>query len=522
MIAIDTEDDSRGTPNLFAAVSDDGSYYTRSRLDFLLYLSQQRGDVWATNLEYDLVNVFGDSIPEVGLRFSRNALISAKWKGLRFLDTVRHVPASVKALGEWTDLPKMERDGSPEYCVRDAAITRRGALEVCRLYRELGLERPAGTLASSALRLWRQRWSRSGELRLPQDRVLGIAERAYYGGRTEVFHAGEFRNVAGTDMASAYPWAMTHGPFPIPWGLYRESRTLRRLGFYRVKVSLPRAAPFGTLPYRSADGNVYPRGSWEGYYTGLELEAHLAHGGTILQVVEGVTFPFTCLPFGKYIADLFRVKHTSRGLRRTHAKLLLNGLYGKFGERGGRTVAVPQAVWEDMKPRPRDTRLGLGLALYTLDTPPPPWGNVVWAALVTARCRVRLLAELHHLREAGCTPLYCDTDGIYYLGGFRYPQKAANVGGWEDRGHYSRMTIRGKKEYGIKRAGEPWTWYAKGVPFAAREEYVRNGVASFVRPNRLRESLRLGKAPNVWEDREKRRKRVLDPGPVPPYTLRES
>jgi hypothetical protein len=29
----------------------------------------------------------------------------------------------------------------------------------------------------------------------------------------------------------------------------------------------------------------------------------------------------------------------------------------------------------------------------------------------------------------------------------------------------------------------------------------------------------LGTVPNVWEEREKVRKRVLDPGEVPPYTL---
>jgi len=534
MVAIDTEDNSRGTPTLFCAISDTGSYTTRNRLDFLHYLMNQKGqDIWATNLEYDLVNVFGDYLPEVSLRFGHSALISARWKGLRFLDTLRHVPASVAQLGEWVGRPKLKFDpNSAAYCLNDAAITRDAVKQVASIYHDLGIEKPSGTLPATAIKIWRATWPEGARAQLPIPPVMDAAREAYYGGRVECFEVGEFRNVSAIDMSSAFPWAMITEPFPIPWGpvkRWKGGDAIEKTGFYRVRSGLEFRGGAGSLPFRGDDGLVFPFGEWEGTYTGIEILAHLQMGGRAT-VQGGFSFIQQGVPFRNYVDRLWTWKSRAQGVRRQVTKLLLNGLYGKFGERGDRTVVTRLEDYRNHLPRSLDTRLSLGMAITTVPGPPPPWANVVWAALVTARCRVRLLQELHKLRSQGARVLYVDTDGIFFIeppgSKIHYPEKASKPGDWESRpspgpdGLWD-LDILGKKEYATRPAGSkgPWEYHAKGVPYAARETYIRNGHAEFERPNRLRESIRRGKQPNVWEPRTKDRRKILTKGKVKPIIL---
>jgi len=526
MIAIDTEDNSKGTPTLFCAVSDVGSYTTRHRLDFLHYLMNQKGqDVWATNLEYDLVNVFGEFLPEVKLRFGHSALISATWKGVRFLDTLRHVPASVAQLGEWVGRPKLKFDpNNAAYCLNDAAITRDAVKHVESIYKDLGIDKPGGTLPSTALKIWRNTWPEGKWAMLPIPPVMDAAREAYYGGRVECFEVGKFKNVSAIDMSSAFPWAMITEPFPIPWGpvkRWKGGDAIEPTGIYHVRCFLDPGESSGSLPFRGEGGLVFPFGEWSGTYTGIELQSHLAYGGRV-EIIAGFLFIHSGSPFTNYVQRLWDWKSRARGVRRQVTKLLLNGLYGKFGERGDRTVVKSLDDYRATLPRSLETRLSLGMAITTVPGPPPPWANVVWAALVTARCRVRLLQELHKLRSQGARVLYVDTDGIFFIeppgSKIHYPEKAQKPGDWEYRGRFD-LIIEGKKEYALRAPGGPWEYHAKGVPYAAREAYIRNGHAEFERPNRLRESIRRGKTPNVWEPRTKDRRKVLTKGVVKPIIL---
>lgn len=526
----DTEDDGRGNPFLWAIVHEGGKWSCRTRSDFLQHVAniseakRAKGEtleLWATNLEYDLCNVFDrDRIAEVSLRFGRSALVGARWHGADFRDTVRHVPASVAELGELVGLKKLEGklfdapasarrfDQYRRRCERDAAITFRAARMLYDSFRKFGTF-PRMTLASTALRIWKDRYWKREVLR-PNPDVWQAALEAYHGGRTQAFAAGEFEDVSAIDVASMFPWAMITGKLPLPWGLHvRVGRGARLVpnGIFRVRVTSE--VEFPRLPVRTNKGTIYPNGRFTGWYVGEELIA-AAERGIRVEVLSGIVFTESCDPFQRYVRSMFARKQRSRGVTRTIYKLLLNALYGKFGQQGKQIRAIPLRRFMALRSAPLTWREWNGLAIYSVDSLPPPWGNNVWPAFVTARARMRLADEIETLRASGCRPLYCDTDSVLFQGRARYPAKATKPGTFESRGRFERLLLVGKKEYALKR-GREWEVHAKGIPFAERFRYLKTGVAEFERPVRMREAARDNATPNVWKRvRKQRRTSIIE------------
>ena len=164
-----------------------------------------------------------------------------------------------------------------------------------------------------------------------------------------------------------------------------------------------------------------------------------------------------------------------------------------------------------LKTPPLEWRPWNGLAIFSKDGIPPPWGNNVWAAWITARARARLAREITTLEERGARILYCDTDSVIYQPGRvagRYPAKAKEVGQFELRGKYNEVVIVGKKEYALRQDDE-WEIMCKGVPKAQRMTYLQHGGATFVRPVKVRESSRIGIPANVWRPVHKVRRTDL-------------
>lgn len=526
LYGFDTEDDSAGTPLLFGFVHARGSWQTKDRAAALEYLhrvgheAKRRGvkiQVWATNLEYDLVNLFGvERIAEVSLRWGRSFLVGARWQGIDFRDTVRHIPVSVEELGKLVGLKKAEADLFKKRgkitesqlirrCLRDAGITFRTARELHRIYATLE-ETPRLTLASTARSLWQTQYFKAEVFR-PLPEIWESAGEAYYGGRTEPFRIGEFGPVTVIDVASMFPWAMKSGRFPIPWGSFRRVRHTVNIDpqgiyFARIRSDLP----LPVLPHRTDHGLIYPNGRFSGWYVGEELEYFRSVGGEF-KVVRGFEFFDDCDPFTDYVEDLFEKKNSARGPLRTIYKLLLNALYGKFGQKGDKVVSMPLDRFRRLPRAPLEFRVWNGLAVYRLSALPPPWSNNVWPAIVTARARIRLHAEMQRIVDAGGRLFYCDTDSVMFdLKGARYPSLVTEPGKFEMRGRFKSIMIVGKKEYMLEGFDGTVELHAKGVPFAVREDYLKTGKAEFKRPVKIMESTRSGGTPNVWRTVTKQRR----------------
>jgi len=521
--SFDTEDDGKGNPYLWCIVHGKGSWtgYSReSTLEYILTLARDLKlsdtvlELWATNLEYDLVNLFGpERIAELSLRFGKSYLVGASWKGHNtdFRDTVRHIPMSVKQLGELVGMPKLTMSKNQKmneaYCLRDAAITRRTAVWLNDLYKSFNIA-PKMTLASSAMAIWRDNyWQR--EVKLPPKEILTHAKEAYYGGRTEAFGIGTFKDVVALDVASMFPWAMIADKFPIPWGEFRrwgKDDSISPYGIYHCNVRSKILTPF--LPVRTIKGTQYPNGVFTGWYCGIEI-LYALNSGYSIEVTKGYEFLEYADPFKGYVNAFFAMKNEAKGPARMGYKLLLNSLYGKFGQTGDKVMAIPIEEFVKKKNPPLSYRIWNGIVIYPVKGNPPPWGNNLWSALITARARVRLAHEMEALTNKGARVLYCDTDSIIFNGyaGNEYPEKASKAGEFELRGRYAEMFIAGKKEYGLRettRSG--WETHVKGVPANFREKYLFEGNAQYQAPVRLKEAARRGLQANVWVDKEKVRK----------------
>lgn len=466
-------------------------------------------EVWCTNLEYDLVNTFGpERIAECLLRFSKVALVAARWRGIEFRDTVRHLPASVKELGTLVGLPKLERDTSVAYCVRDTTITFRAAKLVHQTYVEFD-EYPRATLPSTTYSIWQRQFWRD-QVYAPDRDVREAGRLAYYGGRTEPFAIGAYDAPRAVDAASMFPWAMIAGEFPVPWGpvkRVRGDRALQALGVYHAECELADGLR-PSLPVRTPEGTIFPVGKWRGWYVGEELIYFKSIGGRV-RVLEGIEFFYRVRPFETFVAEMFERKSAARNpALRNMYKLILNSLYGKFGQTGERLNAMELSKFEQMEKRPAEFRVWCGIVFYRTEGEPPPWTNYVWPAIVTARARIRLHREIVRIEKAGGIPLYCDTDSVIYTGAadLHYPEKARRPGDFEFRGKFRSVLIVGKKEYGLEHEKNKWTVHAKGVPLSERRRYLLDGVANFERPVKMREAARSGETANNWTKRTKQRR----------------
>jgi hypothetical protein len=166
---------------------------------------------------------------------------------IKFCDSGRLLPSSVREIGKTIGLPKLELDradlgainpetGKPyytaaqieEYCFRDCEIVLKALQQLRAAMIAIGCDF-GFTLASVATRRVRRghtlQWKRfyrrekqdNGEYKLVYSRDMLDADAycipAYYGGRTEVFRLGKYTNLFMYDIRSSYPRSMIE---PLP------------------------------------------------------------------------------------------------------------------------------------------------------------------------------------------------------------------------------------------------------------------------------------------------------------------
>jgi hypothetical protein len=486
MIALDTEDDSDGSVTIINFY--DGLRHTtfvgpECRTAAWNWLLEQAPEtVWCCNTEYDLINVFGAWLGKMcTLQYVSAGLFRATLRdaSIVFYDTLRHWPMSVKQMGVYLGLPKMERDAfSVEYCRRDTEIVWRFVARMTEQYDELGLRLKA-TLPSMAMQLWR-RMSGVKAVKIPAE-LRDYFRRGYYGGRVEVYQFGEIHgSTYHYDVNSLFPYVMRNRDYPL---LTEWSQTVypefSRDGIASVTINLPESY-FPCLPVRTTEGIFYPFGLLSGTWTFPEIRQALGDGGKILGVQSAIEFRQSTNPFSRYVDFCYQRRQDSADdLGRRFWKLMLNSLYGKFGQKEGF-----ETIYQDRQYK--QTSKGSGYA------------NVIWAAYVTAYARLELLSWLRRCSRV----YYTDTDSLFTPD--TLPTTAA-LGGLKREGVYSTCQFVGKKIYTVDGVSK-----AKGVPVDVAADFIRTGRATYRRPARFRMSRRSFMRPNVWYEFDKHLTRELN------------
>lgn len=485
VLAVDTEDDSKGKVkiiNFFDGhehVTFAGPNQTKIRKQAYNYMySRAPATLWACNAEYDLLNLFSHWIGYLStLMYVSSGLMRAyvTFCPVQVYDTLRHWPIGVAGMGNYLGLPKLEADfESIEYCRRDTEIVWLFVREMTERYQRLGLQLKA-TLPAMAMQLFKQFYN--DDFELDNKTIKGILRDSYYGGRVEVFRLGE---VSGPfnhyDINSLFPSVMRDFKFPVPKSYYLAGKPdFKKEGVFQGFLDHPKL-DICNLPVRAGNELIYPHGSLYGTWPYPEIRRFLDDGGKIVHCERAIEFEKVESPFVRYVDFCYnqRIKATDE-LDKVFWKLMLNSLYGKFGQSRGLTII-----------HQNKERVISSESSYS---------NVIWSSYVTSHARVRLLESLRQCSEV----YYTDTDSIFTPD--RLPV-SNELGKFKLEGIVKKGFFAGNKLYILDDKAR-----AKGVPRSIAADFIRTGRGVFRKPARLRESRMQGLKVNYWYEVEKHLKK---------------
>jgi len=285
-----------------------------------------------------------------------------KWrKGSRtivLLDTLNIWRMPLKQLGQHIGLPKLDMpEGIPEgpewdrYARRDVEII----MEACLKWWDMLQARDWGgfapTLASQALRTYRHKYMHHPILIDNHDKALELCREAYSGGRVECMRLGPIKErIHYLDVNSMYPAVMQYYDYPTKLYGYTSHASVedvRRWIDNSCVVAECRIETDEPVYAIKRDGKlICPVGRFRALLTTRELRYALLRGHTV--AIERAACFHRAPIFLPFVESLYSLRVAAKVAgQETEAwliKILLNSLYGKFGQRG--------AIWENVDIQP--------------------------------------------------------------------------------------------------------------------------------------------------------------------------
>jgi len=363
------------------------------------------------------------------------------------------------------------------------------------------------------------------EKKVKVQEMKAVQRETYVGGRTEAFKHGRLENCGYIDINSSYPGQMQSKDFP-DINSYRRYTTIatkkfllsllkKEEGCALIRVRTPKMnIPF--LHSRSETRKlIFPVGELQGWYTFPEIRYALELGYKLLEVIEIQSYRrLKESPFKDYIDDLMKFKLECKPV----AKLLMNGLSGKFGQRLPEKDAWSMVHDEDNIVVDNKKYFELEGTYWKYEKPEEEeeienkdFAYPLWVAYITAWGRIQ---EHKAIMAIGPENVYyMDTDSI--IGDFDAIKKAIDTGkiefhpsnlgtyAWEkvdEEGNPARITveIRGEKYYRWHLPRQPWNYVIRGVPKYACATHWKYHGCTFKRPRKLRGALRSGEKVNKF------------------------
>lgn len=353
--------------------------------------------------------------------------VDKKRNSFTFIDTLNYAKLSVLDIGNILGIEKLkkpkalgrlpknetEKEELLIYNVRDSELSARFIEFLFKSFTDLGAT-PKLTIASTAMSLFRNKYLKENYFRQPVTNLMNQF-KAYYGGRTEAFERGRIHGYYYYDINSLYPSVMMK-PLPDPNTVRTNHKnTLTYIenfeGVSHVKIKSPQMQ-YPLLPMRTEDKLLFPCGTWEAWYTHVELRKALELGYEIHKVYHTYYSKTTCSPFNDYVLDLYRKRKAyqkDNNRMEYVVKLLLNSLYGKFGQR-----FIDRDNWEPFNHTKEELDkldhfevFGNYIRIKQSFVEPPIFTIPLWAAYITSYARLELYKYISRY-----SPVYVDTDSL--------------------------------------------------------------------------------------------------------------
>jgi hypothetical protein len=480
---------------------------------------------------------------------------------IEFRDSLALLPLSVDQLGKGLGFPKGEtpdkfKHPTPttitkddiDYCIQDVKIVKMALNQLLQVYRSAlgdGGSRLPLTLAKMSYTIWskffRDQFGGPEYYKINTE-VNEMFQKSYYGGRVECFYDGptmddfEFKDFSYYDVNSEYPFVMKEYEYPdfrsacIFEGNIDSGRLmdLMRKFFVVVDIRLRNPDPkFETLflPCRNDEGVLDYHGEvFDGCLCHPELEEALMMGWQV-EEIRKVSACKRIRPFEKFVDYFYGMRVLAKendDPREFCYKILMNSLYGKFGQKDRGEEIVEDEIIDKMFEM---GRVDDGVLYYKDNSYKVEYLDIEnrylisiedyvecrnqwfgFASAVTSYARV----WLHRIiRQNLDTVVYCDTDGIQCLG---LEGHKINLGGklgelkleytgkgyWFDKKNYVHF---------IEKDGEiVMKARAKGI-----KDYSGNAfsIQIFEKPLKYKEARRQKKVWGDWEKVKKKCRKVI-------------
>jgi hypothetical protein len=254
------------------------------------------------------------------------------------------------------------------------------------------------------------------------EEIENFIRASYFGGRVEAFANPVTWDeiVAYIDVNSLYPSVMYKNRFPVGKFIKLNNLTekgfkyvLNRFeGFAKLRVNVPKIK-VQPLPYQSDGKLIFPYGTFTGTWAFPEIRNALDYGVEINEYIECYYTTESIELFKPYIDMLYPLKQNAgdnKGLR-NFIKLLLNSLYGKFGQKHTRISSHLREIDPETEETLKKIQTYNGRFYIEEEEESnayKPFMLVHIAAYVTSYARV---LEYSYLSKAEIL-YYCDTDSL--------------------------------------------------------------------------------------------------------------
>jgi hypothetical protein len=397
----------------------------------------------AHNLNFDLPVL--DAFSELSRRgytltqfYSKGMTGIFRWRNdsrhLIALDNGNFFAGRLEKWGGIVGLPKLKVDFETvnddellTYCMRDVEIMRRLWLTWFEFLDANNCGSFKYTVASTAFNTYRHAFI-PGRIYLHSDDHLCRLERdAYHGGRVECFYQGELDDdrYYYLDVNNMYGYVMREHTYPTAlWG----SKDAASISFLASKLA--RACVVANVdvkiddnpyPYKHNGYQCYPIGSFNITLTTPELRYALERDW--IRAVYDIAWYKPSPLFKAYIDHFYalRLKYREQGQEgfATIAKLLINSLYGKFGQRGLQqekigecdpTIVKSERVYNNRTGRVSELIYLGGSIIETWGEGESYYSFPAIAAHVTAYARMHLFSLIRSVPQKHV--YYCDTDSL--------------------------------------------------------------------------------------------------------------
>lgn len=399
--------------------------------------------LYAHNAAYDMTVLrCWDLLPELGWELKSAVLDSppflATWRNgrrvLRMVDTLNLWRKPLKVLGEVVGLSKYEmpdgwtdREAGDRYCKRDVEIIRAMCLRWWGWLKSEDLGSAANTLAAQALTTYRHRFLTHPIFLDGNKAALSLSRDGYSGGRVECFRVGKLERTSYLlDVNSMYPAVMESEQYPTKLVLHCRRIDLaeltRWLTRYCVMARVEIDTPEPCYPCRVPGYLLHPVGRFQTVLATPELIHALQHG-RIVRVLDAAIYQRAPI-FKSWVGDMYRRRQEYQAAGDTFGawvtKLMLNSLYGKFGQRGWKTEIRADVPWNGVGAwteidadtgRVYRMRALAGVLVVEYQEGEATFSHPAIAAHVTAWGRMRLWDLI---QTAGAPNVdYCDTDSVW-------------------------------------------------------------------------------------------------------------